>query len=68
MCFANKFIIFAAILLEDDLSLSSGGDVLSTHSTPAILNGNPPYPNSAMLSRKNITPADVDITEAKAKR
>jgi len=55
------------IILDDDTSLSSGGDVLSTHSTPAILNGNAVYPHSALLSRKSI-PTENNKADADVKR
>ena len=70
----HKFLIFvevslvSAIMLDDDTSLSSGGDVLSTHSTPAVLNGNLHYPNSAMLSRKSIPVTESNKQESQSKR
>nr|CAB3260569.1 uncharacterized protein LOC100175529 [Phallusia mammillata] len=53
------------LLLDDDMSLSSGGDALSTHSTPAVLNQSR-APASAMMQRRNRSPADVDINEVLA--
>nr|XP_002126530.1 uncharacterized protein LOC100175529 isoform X1 [Ciona intestinalis] len=49
-----------ALLLDDDTSLSSGGDALSTHSTPVFLNlTHPPHPSSAMSGIKESS-AEVD--------
>ena len=59
--------LYLGMILDDDTSLSSGGDVLSTHSTPAVLNGNPAYPHSAMLSRKSI-PTESNKPAAHVKR
>ncbi|CAK8690228.1 unnamed protein product [Clavelina lepadiformis] len=53
---------------DDDTSLSSGADALSTHSTPAILNRTPQHPASAVMSRRNISPSDVDISDVQIQR